>query len=241
MGDLIRMPYSEVTATLELLDRLGVTPYDFESLRKATTWTQETVARVLALDNSVWAALELQEAAVRLGFNHGDLRRLAGNEDMLTKVREVVRGFSEIRPILHAIDCDAPVFVPDGWSYHEENQLPNRVKGIFAWDPAAAKLYLSKKQKVSSYIVGNDLRCELRSQPVFPANVLDYLLKPENQHLIPEDWKGKYICFWGTIYRSAYGYLYVRCLCRGDGAWHWNCRWVGHDFRSGDPALVRAS
>ena len=68
MGDLIRMPHSELHATIELLDRLGVTPHDFEVLRKASSWSQATTARVHKTDPSVWAALELEDAAVRLGF-----------------------------------------------------------------------------------------------------------------------------------------------------------------------------
>src|SRR3989344_2458915 len=78
MGDLIRMSHSELHATIELLDRLGVTPHDFEVLRKASSWSQATTARVHKTDPSVWAALELEDAAVRLGFTPGEIRALAG-------------------------------------------------------------------------------------------------------------------------------------------------------------------
>jgi len=37
------------------------------------------------------------------------------------------------------------------------------------------------------------------------ANVLDYLLA--HPELIPEDWKNKYVFFWGTIYRYSSGGL----------------------------------
>lgn len=82
MGDLIKMPHSELHATIEVLDRLGVTPHDFEVLRKASSWSQATLARVHKTDPSVWAALELEDAAVRAGLAPGELRMFA-KEDLL--------------------------------------------------------------------------------------------------------------------------------------------------------------
>lgn len=47
MGDLIRTPYSEVTATLEILDRLGVGPEHLERFRKASSYVQAKIADAL--------------------------------------------------------------------------------------------------------------------------------------------------------------------------------------------------
>ncbi len=178
---------------------------------------------------------ELKAAFRRGDWTNAEIKRLCEG-DTLKNVRGVLRGFSEIKPILHAIDCDASPFVPDGWKVEE-----HRKGGIFTWDPTKVKLYLSKKQKGDKYVIGNDLRKELASQPVFNANLLDYLLKPENQHLIPEDWKGKYVFFWGTIYRSSVGDLCVRYLYWDDSAWNWNCHWLVSSFNSCNPAVVLAS
>lgn len=46
MGDLIRMPFSEVVATLEVLDRLGVTDKELAKLRSDKDWALQ-VARLL--------------------------------------------------------------------------------------------------------------------------------------------------------------------------------------------------
>jgi hypothetical protein len=71
------------------------------------------------------------------------------------------------------------------------------------------------------------------------ANVLDYLLAhPES---IPEDWKGKWVYFWGTIYRNADGSLYVRFLFWHGGRWVWDYSWLAGDFRGSRPAAVSAS
>ncbi len=139
----------------------------------------------------------------------------------------------------YAIDCDALPFIPNGWSYHEEDQLPNRVKGIFTWDPTRVKLRLSKKQRGSRLVVGNNLRRELKSQPILPANALDYLLA--HPKLVPDDWKGKAVFFWGTIYRDSDGDPCVRCLYWSGGRWRANYGWLGYDFGPNDPALARAS
>lgn len=183
---------------------------------------------------------ELKAAFRRGRWNNAEIKR-ACEGNLLARFRDVVRGLSEINPILHAIDCDAAPFVPIGLNYREEDQLPNRVKGIFAWDPTKVKLYLSKEQEGDKHIIGKDLRKELASQPVLNANPLDYLLKPENQHLIPEEWKDKAVFFWGTVYCNSSGNLCVRYLYWHDGRWDCGFRWLDRDFVSSGPAALRAS
>ena len=194
----------------------------------------------------VGLAHKLFLAAEAEGYTPEMLNALAESPSLLAGMRSVQLGLANIKPILHAIDCDSPVFIPDGWSVLPDEdddpnkcQLPNRVKGVFTWDPTSAKLYLPKKQQGDKRIVGNDLRKELKSQPVLPANILDYLLA--NPHLIPEEYKGKAIFFWGTIYRSSDGHLCVRYLYWHGGRWLWSFSWLAHDFSGIGPALVRAS
>ena len=89
----------------------------------------------------------------------------------------------------YVIDCDAAPFIPEGWSIREADQLKNRVRGTFIWDPAKVRLYLSQGLEGGRIIEGNELRKELKSERVLNANVLDYLLEPEHRHLIPAEWK----------------------------------------------------
>ncbi len=111
------------------------------------------------------------------------------------------------------IDCDAKPFVPNGWSV-EEHQM----SGQFSLNSAKIELYLSRKQ-AKGLIVGNDLRDRIKGRSVLNANVLDYLLA--HPELIPNNWKGKYVFFWGTIYRDSYNNLSVRYLrCIGS---EWCC------------------
>ena len=134
----------------------------------------------------------------------------------------------------HVIDCDAPSFIPDGLKVKEHQK-----SGKLTWDAPKVTLYLSDNQKDGKIIEGNRLRKELADKPVLNANVLDYLLA--NPHLIPEEWKGKAIFFWGTIYRRLSGDLYVRSLYWGDGGWDWRSGWLdGGGWRGDDPAAVFA-
>ncbi len=79
----------------------------------------------------------------------------------------------------------------------------------------------------------------MKGKKVLNANVLEYLLK--NPRAIPEEWKGKYVFFWGTIYRRSDGRLYVRCLVWDGSQWYWSYYWLDIDFNGLNPAAVAAS
>ncbi|MBU6214484.1 hypothetical protein KGM48_01415 [Patescibacteria group bacterium] len=189
----------------------------------------------LTLD--VGLAAKLKVAFARNGWTE-QLIDAACEGDKLGQFKQVLLGHAAITVVEHVIDCDAQPFVPDGWSVEEHQK-----GGAFKWDKETQKdaLYLSKGQAGSKYIEGNKLRKELteKSTPVLNANVLDYLLA--NPHLIPEEWKGKYVFFWGTVYRYRVGNLYVRCLYWDDGGWFWGGYWLGLDWRGRVPAALRAS
>src|SRR3989338_6301008 len=139
MGDLIRMSHSELHATIELLDRLGVTPHDFEVLRKASSWSQATTARVHKTDPSVWAALELEDVMVRLGFTPSEIRALAGRKDLLQLVRQALCRAAGVGLVQHVIDCDADPFLPQGWKGVEYHKKGGQLK----LDLSQVRLHLS--------------------------------------------------------------------------------------------------
>jgi hypothetical protein len=129
------------------------------------------------------------------------------------------------------LDTSKQPMIPEGWSIESH-------KSLGKIDPLKLNLYLSKKQK-TGYTTGGDLRKELEDKPVLNATVLDYLLK--HPKLIPEDWKGKYVYFWGTIYRDSDGSLYVRFLYWDVGVWDWYYFWLDFVWHSNFPAAVSAS
>jgi hypothetical protein len=232
MGDLIKAPHSEINATLELLDRQGVTGENFAELRRASLWEQSIVGRIFDLKSKIWSILGIEATTEKIGFTKADFLAL-GDEDKCKQILSFLRGRSEIKLIEHLIDCDADPFVPDGWSVVEHKK-----SGLVKFDPAKIYPYLSKKQKKRP-IEGNKLREELKNMRNANANVLDFLLK--NPHLIPEEWKGKYVFFWGTIYRSSDGHLCVRYLSWGGVRWDWHYDWLDDDWHDVSPAALLAS
>ena len=144
-----------------------------------------------------------------------------------------LRGELQFVTIKHVIDLDADPFVPDGWAVEEHQR-----GGSFEWSPEKVSLFLTEEQSNGSYNQGNDLRKKLEGSNPFNANCLDYLLA--HPDLIPDEWKGKWAFFWGTIYRHSFGDLCVRCL-RWDGdEWDWYCYWLDDGFRGRNPSAVPA-
>ena len=177
---------------------------------------------------------ELKEAFRRGDWTKADVKRFSeSDKDKMKRFRDVLLGRAVVSVIKHIIDCDAEPFCPKGWKVEE-----HRKGGQLEWDHSKAMLHLSPNQMDGKYIEGNKLRKELANMPVMNANVLDwYLAHPE---LIPDEWKGKVIFFWGTIYRLSDGLLYVRYLFWGDGEWFWSSDWLGFVWRGSNPAAVLA-
>ena len=132
------------------------------------------------------------------------------------------------------VDLDADPMVPNDWTVEEHIN-----GGQFEFDSKRVILHLDEGQQDGGVVVGNELRKKLEGKNVYNANLLDFLLA--HTDLIPEEWKGKTVFFWGTIYRRLDGYLYVRCLCWNDGRWRWNYNWLDGDFYGLYPAAVPAS
>lgn len=182
---------------------------------------------------------ELGNALERSGWTPADVKKVSGG-DILAHLLPFVRACGEVvATTQHIIDCDADPFTPNGWTVDS-----HRKDGQFIFDPAKIKLHLSPNQRDGKRIRGNELREELASEPVLNANVLDFLLK--NPHFIPEEWKRdandhtRFIFFWGTVYRSPHGRLYVRDLYF-DGGWSWGCGWLGDGWGGYSPAALCAS
>ncbi len=178
---------------------------------------------------SIGAMNQLGDALEKAGFSAEDVTKLRRFHD-LKDFKDVLNGKAEISYPEHLIDCDADPFIPDGLSVEEHKK-----GGLFKFDPNEISLYLSKGQK-KGVVSGYDLRKELADKPVANANVLDYLLA--HPELIPEEWKGKFIFFWGTIYRYLGMGLCVRCLQWRNSIWCWNYNLLNIDFGSCDPAAL---
>jgi len=177
-------------------------------------------------------AHEFKLACRKANITNRDIKRLCEG-DLLRQIKLVLNGQAKIEVIKCLIDLDADPMIPDGWKVEEHTK-----GGQFQFDLVKVSLHLDEQQK-AGYIVGRELRNKLQGRPVFNANLLDYLLT--HTELIPEEWKGKTVFFWGTIYRSSDGCLIVRSLGWSGGRWDWSCLWLGGRLSDDCPAAVPAS
>ena len=174
---------------------------------------------------------QLMNALEAANFSATELT-LLGQFPRLIDIKAVLHGTAKIVITVHTIVRAAAPFVPKNWKV-EEHQLGSQLQ----WDPDRVSLFLCEEQKGGS-IEGRKLRQKLQGEPVLNANILDYLLA--NPQLIPEEWKGKAVFFWGTIYRyrHSYGHLFVRYLYWDGEQWLWDYRWLDFDFLGGHPAAL---
>ena len=167
--------------------------------------------------------------------------KLAGQngDQVFDALKKILRGENPF-PVVGVggltVDLDSAPFIPDGFTVEEHQK-----GGIIEWDRTKVRLHLDDGQKNGNVIVGNKLRKIIAKLSPYNANLLDFFLKKENQHLIPEEWKGKVVFFWGTIYRDAGGNLCVRYLYWCGTGWRWDYDWLCDDWSDDRPALVPAS
>ncbi|MFA5124560.1 MAG: hypothetical protein WC473_01885 [Patescibacteria group bacterium] len=179
---------------------------------------------------SVGQANKVMDAFEAAGYTPEEMTKLQQFKS-LAEFKKVLHGLAEIIVTKYIIDCDVHPFVPSGWKVEEHQK-----GGQLEWNPALIELYLANDQK-NNIVKGHALRKLLAGKLVLNANVLDYLLA--HLELIPEEWKGKCIFFWGTIYRDSDDRLFVRYLCWGGGGWDWGYGWLDGGFGVGDPAALR--
>ncbi len=173
---------------------------------------------------------QLGDALEAAGFTPNDVTRLQQFKK-LSMLRAVLSGSADIVFTKQVIDCDADPFVPNFYCVHDHIK-----GGFFEWDLSQIELYFDKGQQEGKSIRGSDLRRKLAGKKVLNACVLDFLLA--HPDLIPEEWKGKLVFFWGTIYRRFDNNLCVRCLYWNGDRWCWTSLWLDRDFGGCDPAVL---
>jgi hypothetical protein len=145
------------------------------------------------------------------------------------------------------VDMDAAPFKPEGWQTVSNRIGQGRMKvslrrGVLYLNNRPVELWLSERQKSGRTTIGNDLAKEWGLLPnLLNANLLDWLLREENQRYIPKSWKGKGVFFPGTEYRGPGGRLVVRCLSWFGGQWRWCWYGLGDHWGESSPAALLVS
>lgn len=139
----------------------------------------------------------------------------------------------------HIINLDADPFVPSGMKV--EQHVTGG--GQFEWhlSKITFSLFTNHENGLSDVVnTAVQIRKGFEGKPVLNANVLDYLVHHPN--LIPDDWKGKAVFFWGTIYRGAAKNQCVRYLrWSGGRGWYWNPWWFNEELYGTHPAAMLAA
>src|ERR1700686_1984098 len=127
-----------------------------------------------------------------------------------------------------AIDCNVDPYVPAGW------QLDRHIKRSVL-TLRSQWLYLADGQRAGHWIDGEALLEDTSNRPTLNAAVLDHLLTfPE---LVPSEWGGRNVFFWGTVYRDSAHDLFGPYL-HHDGGWAASYRWIGDLWTSQDPTAL---
>ena len=178
---------------------------------------------------SIGSLNQLGDALESANWTAEDVTKLKQFKE-LRRIKELLSGKAFIAYPEHIIDCDADPFVPEDWKVEEHKK-----GGQLKFDPAKILLHLFKNQK-NGGVNGHDLWKKIFGKPLMNANILDYLL--DHPELIPKDWKGKYIFFWGTIYRDPNNNLCVRYLRLGGSSSYWYHFLLDYNFGGECPAAL---
>jgi hypothetical protein len=132
----------------------------------------------------------------------------------------------------HIIDCDIqPVIPPSLVDVQVCQHLPG---GKFEWDPNEITLHLCEGQEEG--IPASEVYQKLDGLPCVNGAVMDFLL--EHQELIPEDWQGKAVFFWGTIFAGPSDCFYVGYIRRLAGTWYRESAMFHQEMTKLEPAAV---
>lgn len=114
------------------------------------------------------------------------------------------------------IDLDAAPFIP-----HNLKLVEHKKGGIWSWDQEGLCFYHEEQNR--RQVTGNGLHPYINNLSVLNANALNFIL--HRSWLVPEKWKNKVICFWGTIYNGGKGHC-VRFLSWDGFKWVEGLFWL---------------
>jgi hypothetical protein len=173
------------------------------------------------------------------GYSEADVEKMCESNEKLAQFRAVLENLSEITTKKHIIDCNME---PKGSYRTEDMKLVHHQKdGLVVWERESFDLFETTGQEEETGKYLWDVIKELDESDVCVMNacVLEYL--KENQALIPEEWMGYEVIFWGTHYRSGQS-EYARSLYFDEN----NNKWIetlvpfGNNVESYHLALIHA-
>jgi hypothetical protein len=144
-------------------------------------------------------------------------------KSVLKEIQDILFGNDRNKLVTHVINCNSRVFIPENWKLIPESDQPgNRIRSKLLWTSKTVSLYRAPEQQTKlKYSDAKNIFEKLSSNRLPGAQILDYLLKPENQHLIPKKWKKCNVFFLGTFYFEDQSNPCVRKLFWDGCCWNW--------------------
>lgn len=151
---------------------------------------------------SVRQAAELDHAFARWGWTPSKIKALCSG-DLLGQLLDVYEGQAVITADNCVIDLDCDPYIPTTGARvaPEEEQLPNRLRGQFAWSTTEFLRVFKQALYGGDWVVGAN---------AIPAHFVDFLVA--RPWLMPTELKGKHIFCWGTVYHDKDGKPFIRLL-----------------------------
>ncbi len=140
--------------------------------------------------------------------------------------------------IVQATPFDPKSFLGEGWTINEQDEKSLALTEI---DLSRVILETCLIAEETSINTGREKLERLKAAGYIRLDARFFMALWKNKKLIPESWKGKFICFDGTILLNPEGERYVLYLhYRGDD-WLWNEKWLGNSCGNKIPSAVLAS
>lgn len=138
----------------------------------------------------------------KLGGVEGAMRFLAGDRQVV-----ITR---------HVIDTiQAPHYDYELFSVERHNSVGRRGSSLLEWN--SSRITLWRPPSLKQRTIDDVEALVVHKHKVLNATVRDYLLR--YQDLIPQDWREKILCFYGTIFSKARAKRFVPTIRWEDGKW----------------------
>jgi hypothetical protein len=130
---------------------------------------------------------------------------------------------------------DPAIFIGEGWSSAEEDERANELREI---DVGTIALVTALKDERCT--TGEERVKRLKEMPYVLLGGRAFLAFWENQRVIPESWKERFVFFDGLILLHRNGNRYSLYLSWHGGGWHWYSGWIGNSRAARNPTAALA-
>jgi hypothetical protein len=181
-------------------------------------------------DFSVGLTHKFVQAFLKMGGTPETLNDLREDPEKMRKVAGIAHNFCDPGPLRATVNLSGDAYLPHaGWSIVTNKQM-GQVELVFQENR------LSMDGRLVTLSKRDHVRNSHPDHEHFNGAMLRFLLNHPEFH--PPAWKGKYVSFWGTHYRSPNGREAIFCIHKEKSFYEWD--WINPKTQdvSQSPAAV---